>query len=93
MISEARVVKPSGTVVWVVLNRNNHFFDCEVSNIAAAYSLNLQAIVSTGVKRRNEAAARQRATKNVEQKNIQREPRSDPFRKNVGVGSSWFNRR
>lgn len=41
MTSEARVTKPSGAFVWVRV-RENHFFDAEALNVAAAHSLHLQ---------------------------------------------------
>jgi phage terminase large subunit GpA-like protein len=39
LTAEARTVKPSGRVAWVTIRRDNHFLDCEMLNVAAAYAL------------------------------------------------------
>ena len=42
MVSEELVTRASsGRKIWVVRNRNNHYFDCEVNAVAAAYSMNV----------------------------------------------------
>lgn len=41
MVSEARVVKPSGAVTWVKVFAENHLLDCESMNVAAAHMLGL----------------------------------------------------
>ena len=46
LVSEARIVKPSGKVVWQRILKDNHYFDCEVLQVAAAYSLNLQQVTA-----------------------------------------------
>lgn len=44
LVSEARVVKPSGQVTWVVLHRENHYLDCESMNVAAAHMLGVHRL-------------------------------------------------
>lgn len=44
LVSETRTVKPSGQVVWVVLNRENHYLDCESMNVAAAHMLGVHRL-------------------------------------------------
>lgn len=39
--AETRVPKPSGLAVWVKVRGENHYFDCEVINLAMAYSLGI----------------------------------------------------
>jgi phage terminase large subunit GpA-like protein len=41
MTAETRVQKPSGLAVWIRVRPENHYFDCEVINLAMAYSLGL----------------------------------------------------
>ena len=55
LVSEARVVKPSGDFEWVLRSRDNHFLDCEAMALAAGYLL--------GVQRLTETETRVRATK------------------------------
>ena len=43
LVSEARVVKPSGKVVWVQIRKDNHYLDAEVNVLGAAYSANMQS--------------------------------------------------
>jgi hypothetical protein len=42
LVAEARVVKPNGRVMWLLLSRENHFLDCEMLSFACAWSLHLQ---------------------------------------------------
>lgn len=42
--SEARIAKKSG-FVWVKLRKDNHLFDCEYMNVAAAFMLRLHTII------------------------------------------------
>ncbi len=42
IVSESRIRKPGGGHQWVVLNRNNHFLDCEALAYAAAFMLGVQ---------------------------------------------------
>lgn len=44
MIAEELVIKPNGQASWVVTSRENHYLDCEVNALAAALSLNVQAL-------------------------------------------------
>jgi len=44
IVSEARMRKPSGGVVWVPRSRDNHFLDCESLAYAAAYMLGVQRL-------------------------------------------------
>lgn len=57
LVSEARVVKPSGHVVWVMIRPDNHYFDCEALNLAAAHSLHLQMLTRTAVQEQASGAA------------------------------------
>ncbi len=42
IVSEARMKRPSGRVVWVQRSRDNHYLDCEAMQAAAASLLNMQ---------------------------------------------------
>lgn len=44
IVSEARVRKPGGGIVWVLKSRNNHYLDCEALAYAAAYMLGAQRL-------------------------------------------------
>lgn len=44
LTAEARVTKPSGHFVWVRIRQDNHYLDCEVLNVAAAYMLQLHML-------------------------------------------------
>ena len=94
VISEARTVKPSGQVVWIKIYKDNHYFDCEVLQVAAAYSLNLQSVraksTAQNVARRQKATATETAVATATPRN-----RPDPFRKDTRRNPSsggWFNR-
>ena len=91
MVSEARVVKASGRPTWVLLNKGNHYFDCEVNNLACAYSLNLQMLTSDAVKAQTK---RREDSRESEVKRPEVEPgRADPFRGNSRPsGGGWFNK-
>lgn len=39
MVAEARIVKPSGRVVWKRIRKDNHYLDCEMLGLACAHSL------------------------------------------------------
>ena len=92
MVSEARLVKPSGRVTWVLIHANNHYFDCEVNNVAAAYSLNMQTVTSASV-----AAAQARPQQVARESDAvqQAQAHVDPFRHNTQAagGGGWFGRR
>jgi phage terminase large subunit GpA-like protein len=49
LVSEARLRKPSGKVLWMQLNRNNHFLDCEAMAYAAGYLIGVHRIRETEV--------------------------------------------
>jgi phage terminase large subunit GpA-like protein len=97
MRSEARVVKPSGRAVWILLHPANHFWDCEVNALACAYSLNFQMITSESVEReRHRLRQREQQSKAAESN----QGSSDPFRKNnvttgghFGGSGGWFGGR
>jgi len=45
MVSEELVTRASsGRMIWVIRDRNNHYFDCEVNAVASAYSLNVHKL-------------------------------------------------
>lgn len=85
MVSESRVQKASGKAKWVEVRKNkNHYFDCEVNNVAAAYALNMQTHTSEAIKQQE---ARRAA------KADQPSASKDSFRKNRrSRGKGWFNR-
>ncbi len=90
LISEARTVKPSGKVVWVKIYRDNHYFDCEVMQVAAAYSLGLQSVRAEPTAAR--VARRQQKTTEAAQETAQPR-RVDPFRQETRRTQSrggWF---
>jgi len=94
MVSEARIVKASGRVTWGSIHSGNHYWDCEVNNIAAAYSLNLQSHTGEVVKARKKAAKRTESL--VVDESAQAHPR-DVFRSNERVvagrpSGAWFNK-
>ena len=85
LVSEARVVKPSGKVVWVQIRRDNHYLDAEVNVLAAAYSANMQSYTSRWAERTsgNSRKAPRRRSEEDEFKTHRPEKRG---------GNSWFNR-
>lgn len=90
VVSEARTVKPSGKVVWVKIFRDNHFFDCEVLQVAAAYSVGLQSVRAETTGKR----VARRKTKTTTARAEVAQPRgTDPFRQEGRRKSStggWF---
>jgi phage terminase large subunit GpA-like protein len=55
LVSEARIVKPSGKILWQRIFKDNHYFDCEVLSVAGAYSLQLQTLTKrSDVKKRQQ---------------------------------------
>jgi phage terminase large subunit GpA-like protein len=42
LVSEARLIRPGGKIEWAVLQRANHYLDCEQMQVACAYSMRLQ---------------------------------------------------
>ncbi|HVR49317.1 MAG TPA: terminase gpA endonuclease subunit, partial [Pseudorhodoferax sp.] len=44
IVSEVRVIGPSGRTKWVPRSRHNHFLDCEAMAAAAAHLLNVQKL-------------------------------------------------
>lgn len=44
LVSEARMVKPSGGPTWIRRTRDNHYLDCEALNAAAAHMLPVHLI-------------------------------------------------
>lgn len=58
LVSEARIVKPSGKILWQRIFKDNHYFDCEVLSVAGAYSLQLQTLTKrSDVKKRQQTKA------------------------------------
>lgn len=90
IVSEARVVKPSGKIVWVQIFRDNHFFDCEVLQVAAAYSVGLQSVRAESTAKR----VKRRQAKTVEAAAEVAQPRRvDPFRQDsrrTQTRGGWF---
>lgn len=44
MAAEAKVSKPSGQTEWIRVRKDNHYFDCEVLNVAAAHILQMHML-------------------------------------------------
>ncbi|MBO6755740.1 MAG: phage terminase large subunit family protein [Roseibium sp.] len=44
VVSEARLKKPSGAVIWVQRSKDNHYFDCEAMQAAAGSLLNVSKL-------------------------------------------------
>ena len=88
LVSEARVVKPSGKIVWQRIYKENHYFDCMVLQVAGAYSLNLQQLTAES------NAARVKSRRKVTDKSVAERKRKDPFRKETRRpgGGGWFGR-
>jgi len=42
--AEAKIIKPSGHVVWVKIRKDNHYFDCEYMNFAGAHMLGVERL-------------------------------------------------
>ena len=80
MVSEARLVKPSGRVTWQLINKNNHYFDCEALNVAAAYSLNLMTVTAETIR------AEQERTEQEAKPAKQDQNGRDPFRSSGSAG-------
>lgn len=60
IVSEARVRKPSGKVIWVQKSRDNHYFDCEAMQAAAGSMLNVLTIRAPDGERREPVHSRPR---------------------------------
>jgi hypothetical protein len=52
IVSEARMRKPSGGIVWVSRSRDNHYLDAEALSFAAAYMLGVQRLTESHAVRR-----------------------------------------
>lgn len=92
LVSEARTVKPSGKVVWVKIYRDNHFFDCEVLQVAAAYSVGLQSV---GAELTAKRVARRQEKTTAARAEVAQPRRTDPFRteqRRRPETGGWFNR-
>ena len=89
LVSEARVVKPSGKIVWQRIYKENHYFDCMVLQVAGAYSLNLQQLTAES------DAARVRSRRKATDKSVAEKKRKDPFRAGTrrSGGGGWFGGR
>ena len=90
LVSEARVVKPSGKIVWARVYKQNHYFDTAVLQVAGAYSLNLQQL--TAEVSNQQVKDRKRAT----EKSVAARDRKDPFKTNnrrPSGGGGWFGGR
>ena len=44
MVAEEQVLTRQGKPKWVVVNRENHYLDCEVNAVCAAFTLNIQQL-------------------------------------------------
>jgi phage terminase large subunit GpA-like protein len=44
IVSEARIISPTGKVKWVPRSRQNHFLDCEAMQLAACRLLNFEKL-------------------------------------------------
>ncbi len=92
LVSEARIVKPSGKVVWQRIFKDNHYFDCEVLQVAAAYSLNLQQVTAEQL----QAQVEQRKVKTQAAVEAREGKKGDPFRtakpRQHGKGGGWFSK-
>lgn len=49
VVAETRVPKPSGSVVWVKLRKDNHFLDCEMMQVAGAQMLGVWRLRTRGL--------------------------------------------
>lgn len=95
VVAEARVVKASGRVTWVKTYKDNHYFDCEVLQVACAYSLNLQTLTTDQDPKSEEKVRDQVSTAPAARKP---EHGRDPFRHDdrdsrTRGGGGWFGRR
>jgi phage terminase large subunit GpA-like protein len=51
IVSEVRVVAPSGKAAWVQRSRENHFLDCEALQAAASWVMNMQRMTEDAAQR------------------------------------------
>lgn len=49
IVAEARVIKASGRVMWQLIKKDNHYLDCEMMQVACAYSRQLHQYQGTPV--------------------------------------------
>lgn len=84
LISEARLVKPSGRVTWVQLRKDNHYLDCEMLALAAAHSLQLQFKTS------EDPAPGAKPAPAVSKQQQREQPGRDPFAGSEYSG--WFGK-
>jgi len=101
--SETRMVRPNGRPSWIKLDPFNHYFDCEVMALAAAYSLNFQMVTGDQADRERHRN-REREQRDAQALANEGGGKNDPFRKaqkqnNTSGGAfrsgrgGWFGRR
>lgn len=78
--SEARIVKPSGQVVWVRIRDANHYLDCEAGNAAMAQVLGLHRRKPRKPKPSSDAQAQTPPAQPVQVQAPRHEPASPPTR-------------
>ena len=91
LVSEARVVKPSGKIVWQRIAKDNHYFDTAVLQVAGAYSLNLQQLTAKVVA--SQVKRRQRTTEKAVAAREHKDPFRTETRRRPGGRGNWFGDR
>ena len=86
IVAEARIVKPSGKVVWIRVKRDNHYLDCEMMCIACAHTLQVHIIAEQDPADANVVPGGKAAEKKQDKMSI-RHATSAP-----GSGSNWFKK-
>jgi len=56
LVAEARVVTAAGRATWVLISRANHYLDCEMMQVACAYSRRLQHYAQPRVQQKRDDA-------------------------------------
>lgn len=86
IVAEARVVKPSGKIVWVRVRKDNHYLDCESMALAAAHSLRVHVLAEMETVPANVVRGGKEKKTDVSKVKIRRAPTGS------GRGKNWFRR-
>lgn len=88
LVAEARVVKPSGKIVWVKVRGENHYLDCEMMGLACAHSLQVHIKAEMDTVSQNVV----RGGRDKPAKDGAVSIRRAPSGKGRGGGRNWFGR-
>jgi phage terminase large subunit GpA-like protein len=86
IVAEARIVKPSGKVVWKQLRKDNHYLDCEMMALAGAHSIYWHRKTDSGALPKNTVPGGRPPDREKKDGAVK-------LRSSQGPGSNFFRRR